>query len=93
MQTEAATIMSVIWLVIYSIVLIALLSVLFYVQRLLRAKLVQSEQTPVDYLLYFKKLKQEGKITAEEFRIIEKALVFEEKEDSDAPNQRRDIAV
>ncbi|MDR3183732.1 MAG: hypothetical protein LBT89_12590 [Planctomycetaceae bacterium] len=73
MQTEVIT--SVIQIILSSIILLVLLSSLFYVQRLLKAKLVQPEPKPVDFLLYFKNLKHEGKITPEEFRIIERAVL------------------
>jgi hypothetical protein len=72
---QAEIISQVIAIIPYAILLLVLLSILFYVQRLLRAKLVQPEQTPTDILLYFKKLEREGKITPQEFRIIEKVVL------------------
>jgi hypothetical protein len=68
-------IISVIQIVLLSIILLILLSILFYVWKLLRTKLVQSEPKPEDFLLCFKNLEQEGKITPEEFRIIRRAVL------------------
>jgi len=54
--------------------LLVLTAAAWFLLRLLRANLSKTELQPVDYLEFFQKLKEEGELTEEEFRII-KGLV------------------
>ena len=42
----------------------------WYAARVFRANLAKTELKPVDYLESFQKMREEGKLTEEEFRII-----------------------
>ncbi|GHT45604.1 hypothetical protein FACS189454_05380 [Planctomycetales bacterium] len=65
----------IVHLILWSLILLVLIGIFVYTVRAWRAKLVQPELSPHDYLLYFKKLQDDGELTAEEFRIIERILL------------------
>jgi len=56
------------------IALLILIAAAWYVLRLIRVHTEKTELQPIDYLQTFQKVKKEGDITEEEFRII-KGLV------------------
>ena len=61
-------------LVPYCVVTLILIAVAWYAARLFRANLLKTELRPIDYLESFQKMKEEGKLTEEEFRIIRKLV-------------------
>ncbi|GHT17906.1 hypothetical protein FACS1894189_4730 [Planctomycetales bacterium] len=65
---------TVLWLVLYCVILVILTSASFYVLRLIRADSLKQEPSPQEYLNYFQKLRAEGKLTDEEYRIIKRIL-------------------
>ena len=54
--------------------LLILTVVAWYVLRLIRADLLKTELSPADYLESFQKLREEGELTTEEFRIIRRLV-------------------
>ena len=56
------------------VVLLLLMVAAWYVLRSFRANLSKTELKPIDYLESFQKMKEEGKLTEEEFRIIRKLV-------------------
>jgi hypothetical protein len=65
---------TILWLVLYCVILVVLMSTSFYVLRLIRADSLKQEPSPGDYLNYFQELRSEGKLTDEEYRIIRRVL-------------------
>ena len=55
----------------------------WYAARLFRANLSKTELTPTDYLESFQKMKEEGKLTEEEFRIIRKLVSLQNNRSPD----------
>ena len=58
----------------YGVVLLILLIVSWYVLRILRVNLSKTELRPTDYLESFQKLREEGELTNEEYRLV-KSLI------------------
>ena len=52
------------------VVLLIILVVTVFVLRLIRANMSKTELRPEDYLKSFQKLREDGKLTEEEFRIV-----------------------
>jgi len=63
-------IISLLYLIPYCAVLLILTAAVWYAKGLIRDHLSKTEPRPTDYLESFRKLHEEGKLTAEEFRII-----------------------
>ena len=63
-------IISLLYLIPYCTVLLIVTAAAWYAAKLIRVHLSKTELRPTDYLESFKKLHEEGKLTAEEFRII-----------------------
>jgi hypothetical protein len=60
----------IILFVFYCVAALLLMVVAWYASRLFRANLSKTELRPIDYLESFRKMREEGKLTEEEFRII-----------------------
>ena len=56
------------------VVLLLMIAAAWYVLRSFRANLAKTELRPIDYLESFQKMREEGKLTEEEFRIIRKLV-------------------
>jgi hypothetical protein len=61
---------NILQLVFYFAVLVIVLVLSLYALRLIRANLLKPEPKPVDYLESFRKMHDEGKLSAEFFRLI-----------------------
>jgi len=67
------------------IVLLILLALSVFALRLLRANMSKPELRPQDYLESFQKLREEGKLTEEEFRIVRRLLSLQLTRNADEP--------
>jgi len=67
-------IISLLYLIPYCAVLLILTAAAWYAAKLIRVHLSKTELHSADYLESFQKLHEEGKLTAEEFRIIRRLL-------------------
>ena len=63
-------VVSLLQLIPWCAALVVLTAVAWYALRLIRVHLSKTELKPADYLESFQKLRDEGQLTAEEFRII-----------------------
>ena len=60
--------------VFYCMAALFLMVVAWYASRLFRANLSKTELKPIDYLESFQKMREEGKLTEEEFRIVRRLV-------------------
>ena len=67
----------------FNLLIVLVLSV--FVLRLLRANMSKTELRPVNYLESFQKLREEGKLTEEEFRIVRRLLSLQLTRTPDEP--------
>jgi hypothetical protein len=69
----------------YCTVLIILTAAAWYALRLFREHLLKTELRPTDYLESFQKLHEEGELTLEEFRIVQKLISLQLTRSPDEP--------
>ena len=69
----------------HCVVSLILLTALLYVSRLIRVHLSKTELCPMDYLESFQKLHEEGELTHEEFRIVQKLISLQITRRPDEP--------
>ena len=67
------------------VTLLIVLVLTVFVLRLIRANMSKTELRPEDYLKSFQKLREEGKLTEEEFRIVRGLLSLQLVRNPDEP--------
>ena len=70
----------------YCAAVLVLIAAVWFVLRSLRANLSKTEYSHTDYLKSFQKLREEGNLTEEEFRIIKRLVSLQVSRSLNEPN-------